>query len=96
MSEWSSLELLGVRIDMLAEDLSFKIFNNALKAYASSPELASRILGLEWVADYFDPKSLPCPVCDGHAGRIWGRGEFMPRMPAHLGCKCSWRVVLRD
>jgi hypothetical protein len=80
---WKSEAGLSARINMLAEQIIWKAFNNAMKAYASE----SGIKTLEWVTQ-IDLNT--CNYCNGQSGRRYSLGQFMPEMPAHAGCRCHW------
>ena len=89
--DWSTDELIYIRIDMLAEDLTMRTFNKALQYYAKDPSLKEVMEGFEWrtVGD-----AKVCALCSGREGKTWRPWQFMPDLPAHIGCRCSFEAVL--
>lgn len=90
MSEafWKSDAGISARIEMLAEQVIWHTFNNALKAYAGE----SGVKQFEWVTQ-IDVRT--CNYCDAQSGRRYRIGQFMPQMNPHSGCRCHWDVVIQ-
>lgn len=84
-------ELLAARIDMLSEDLVIRTFNSALKMYGSTPDLREILESFTWVTMGDDHV---CELCSNRENKTWKPGQFMPMLPAHLGCRCSFDVLL--
>jgi len=73
------------RIAMLGEDFVYGMQNNALQLLASENNAS-----VEWLG-YTDSKT--CAYCDSKIGNIYRVGQFIPRLPAHPNCRCSWRLI---
>jgi len=71
---------------MLGEDFTFRVVNNSLQVYGKKNEAS----GFEWVGS-IDERT--CNYCDSQIGRQYRLGQFLPRLPAHGGCRCSWRII---
>lgn len=82
---WTTPEGLRARIDLLGEDFVYGMQNNALQLLASENNCA-----VEWIG-YIDLKT--CTICDSQIGHIYRVGQFIPRLPAHARCRCSWRLI---
>ena len=82
---WKSLQGLHQRLELLGEDFVFGMQNNALQLLASDNNCA-----VEWIG-YTDAKT--CDYCDSQIGRQYRVGQFIPRLPAHPHCRCSWRLI---
>lgn len=91
MSEdyWKSDQGLAARIEMLAEQVIWKTFNGAMKAYAGE----SGIKQFEWVTQ-IDVRT--CNYCDAQSGRRYRIGQFMPEIPAHPDCRCHWDIIIEQ
>lgn len=68
---------------MLSEFVVWRTVNNSLQIYGSEAGADE----FEWVTDI---GAGTCAYCDSQSGRRYKRGQFMPRIPAHYGCKCFW------
>jgi len=87
---WLSDEGILIRMEDLAHDFTFKVYNGALKG-------AFREAGIQefiWVTDY-TKGNIPCNYCDGQNGRPYTSGQFLPKMPAHNKCKCFWDARIK-
>jgi len=84
---WVSPDGLTRRISMLAHDFVFRLTNNSLVAYGS----ASGIKRLMWLAT-MDDKT--CAYCASQRNRIYRAGQFLPRLPAHVFCRCVWALLI--
>jgi hypothetical protein len=82
---WKTQAGIQARLDMLGEDFVYGMQNNALQLLASENEAA-----VEWVG-YID--NVTCNVCDAQIGRVYRVGQFIPELPAHIHCRCSWRLI---
>jgi len=89
MSFWQSLEGVRVRLEDLAELISYRTYNNAFQVYASS----AGVKLFEWRAELDDRT---CEYCSAMDGRVYRRGQFMPGMPAHPGCRCTWDIGFEE
>jgi len=83
---WRSPAGIKRRKEMFGEQFTFQFVNNALQAYGRKNEVA----GFEWVGT-LDERT--CNICDGQIGRQYTIGQFLPQLPAHVGCRCEWRVI---
>ena len=70
---------------MLGEDFVYGMQNNALQLLASENNAS-----VEWVGY---PDDRICDYCDGQIGRVYRVGQFIPRLPAHVHCRCSWMLI---
>jgi len=88
---WLSDEGILIRLEDLAHDFVFQTYNGALKGTFKDAGFKEFI----WVADY-TKGNIPCNYCDGQNDRSYRAGMFLPRMPAHVKCKCFWdaRIAL--
>lgn len=84
---WSSEEGVLIRLDDLAHDFSFRIYNGALQGYFKE----SGFKEFMWVS-VVDLRV--CNYCDGQNGRRYKSGQFLPRMPAHPSCRCMWDIYM--
>jgi len=85
---WKSPEGIRRRVDMLGEDFTFRVVNNSLQVYGKKNEAS----GFEWVGSIDEHT---CNYCDSQIGRQYRLGQFLPRLPAHAGCRCEWRLIPR-
>lgn len=83
---WSSDKGLLLRLDDLAESVTWETVNNAFRILASE----AGIRNFEWVTE-ISPNT--CSYCDAQSGRRYRVGQFMPRLPAHIACKCHWDIL---
>jgi len=84
---WLSDEGILVRLEDLAHDFTFKVYNGALKGAFKE----AGIKALEWVTT-IDEKT--CDYCDSQAGRRYNIGQFLPKIPAHIKCRCFWDMLI--
>lgn len=86
---WKSAMGLKRRIEMLGADFNYHIVNGALQAYGGNPEI-SGWLGIPGMTEH-------CEYCIAHIiGHYFRKGQFLPRLPAHRYCSCSWRLIRKD
>lgn len=90
--DWSTPEMLHKRVFMLSDALIMDIQNQATRYYAKDPEVKKRLYGFHWTSMY-DGKE--CSICHNRHGKTWRAGQFMPKLPAHFGCRCNWDIVTR-
>jgi len=81
---WDSEKGIALRLEDLAHELNWKVYNNAL--HMSFKEAGFK--GLIWIATWVN--NIPCKYCEGQHGRKYRVGQFLPRMPHHIKCKCLW------
>ena len=84
---WLSDEGILIRLEDIAHDFTFKVYNGAKKWIFKEAGFKKLI----WTADY-TAGNVPCIYCDGQNGRPYNIGMFLPKMPAHIKCKCGWDV----
>jgi hypothetical protein len=72
---------------MLAESVELTSINDAVKAYAEDNGVSQ----LRWISNEDEDT---CEFCIGQSGRSYKIGEFMPDIPVHPGCRCSWEIVV--
>jgi hypothetical protein len=87
---WLTLVGLTRRIDMLSQDFSYRLVNNACKITANT----NKAEWLKW-EDKGDAKV--CPTCQRHSkggkNGYYKTSWFLPKMPAHPGCRCKWKIL---
>jgi len=86
---WKSPDGIRRRVNMLGEDFTFRVVNNSLQVYGKKNEAS----GFEWVGS-IDERT--CNYCDSQIGRQYRLGQFLPRLPAHGGCRCGWRIIPQE
>lgn len=78
---WKSWEGVQVRLEDLAEDLIYRVFNRAIQAYGST-------MGIKMFKIVGPLDSSTCETCAAYLwGGPWRAGQFMPDIPAHPGCR---------
>jgi len=83
---WRGPEGIRRRVEMLGEDFCFNVVNNALQAYGRVNEIAGWI----WVGSMDERQ---CDYCYSRTGNFYRQGMFLPRLPAHAGCRCEWQLM---
>jgi hypothetical protein len=86
---WKSDKGIEARIEMLSEQVVWRTFNNAMKAYAGEHGITT----FEWVTQ-ITPNT--CNYCDAQSGRRYRVGQFMPQCPSHPFCLCHWDVIVEE
>lgn len=85
-SYWVSPEGLQKRLAMLGEDFCYNVVNNSLQVYGRKNEVAG------WVGIPGNAKH--CDYCLDHIiDHFFRLGQFLPRLPAHGHCVCTWRMI---
>jgi len=84
---WLSDEGILIRLEDLAHSFTYKSYNGAIKGAFRE----AGITEFEWVTTIDDRT---CNRCDSLSGRRYKSGQFMPRMPAHIGCRCFWDAYI--
>ena len=84
---WSSPEGLDARLDALADSICFSTFNGAVQAYGDK----NHVWGFEWTGGL--SKSGRCPYCSSKVGTQYRLSQFMPDLPVHLNCMCTWKLI---
>jgi hypothetical protein len=74
---------------MLSQHFTYQVINNSLMFYGQS----AGINHVQWVTHPERSKTGPCVICEGLAGNIYRKGQFLPPLPAHAGCVCEWELV---
>jgi len=85
---WESWEGVQVRLNDLAEDLVYRTFNRAVQAYGSK-------MGIKWFTIVGADDERICDHCLEilYAGP-WRAGQFMPDIPAHVGCRHYYDYII--
>lgn len=86
---WYTPAGIMARINMLSESFTYKIVNNALLAYGQS----GGITRWRWTTNPGASRTGPCAYCDSQSGRIYRKGQFLPPLPAHANCVCTWELM---
>lgn len=88
---WSSLRGLLFRIASLAHDLTWKSLNMGIREVAAVTDTETgEKYQLEWVTMGDDKV---CELCADSAGVYDSDDPFLPTIPAHALCRCSWMPV---
>ena len=74
------------RIDALSEDFTYGLFNNALVAYGEK----NKAEHFKWIGN-MDARI--CAYCSRFVGRVYRTGQYLPRLPAHVNCRCNWEII---
>lgn len=83
---WRTAMGLKRRIDMLGANFHYNIINGALQVYGGDPAIKGW-LGVAGISEH-------CEYCLAKIiGRTYDKGQFLPRLPAHHRCTCTWRLV---
>lgn len=88
MTYWNSSAGITTRLQYLADDIAMRTFNNAIQIYASSVGYKY----FKWHCMFVNS----CEYCIDMHGRVYRRGQFMPRMPAHPSGRCMWDIVKEE
>ena len=83
---WKSPAGITRRVEMLGEDFTYRLVNNALQVYGE----ANGVAGWEWEGA-LDERT--CDYCASQIGRRYWLGQFLPSLPAHAGCRCTFRLI---
>jgi len=84
---WNSPAGLQRRLDMLGEGFTFQLVNNALQAYGN----ANGAWGWEWTG-YLDERV--CQICEPRIGTRYRQGMFLPNLPVHNLCRCTFEIIM--
>lgn len=84
---WLSEEGILIRLHDLAHDVNWRIYNGALQM--SYKEAGFKVL--VWVSAV-DPTT--CKYCLSQNGREYRVGQFLPRIPHHINCRCAWDISI--
>ena len=84
---WSSEEGILIRLQDLAHDFTFKVFNKAVQAYAKDAGFKK----FRWVT-VIDKGT--CQFCLNQNGKEYKSGQFMPKIPKHVGCRCFLDILI--
>ncbi len=82
---WKSNAGIIERINMIGEDFTFRTYNNALAAYGSHV-----FSSMQWMG-YPDA----CEKCAPYIGRTYRSGQYIPKLPKHPNCRCTWKLILK-
>ena len=82
---WSSEEGVLLRMEDLAGDFTFKVYNGALKGNFKEAGFTTFV----WVGVEDD---VICEKCLLRNGKEYKSGMFLPNIPAHPHCRCLWDV----
>ena len=82
---WQSPPGIQRRIAQLSSNFTYRIVNNAVKITAQKEKAKY----LVWVTVGDDRV---CPICEPRHMKMYKTTWFLPRMPAHAGCRCVWQI----
>lgn len=85
---WTSDEGILIRLQDLAHDFVFKTFNGAVRGYAKDAGFKK----FKWISVLRAGHT--CKYCWNQHNRIYRSGQFMPKIPAHIGCECFWDILI--
>ena len=86
---WLTWEGIQERIDLLAEDFTWRSYNNALQIYGERNDA----YGVEIIGP-IDANT--CKICDPLVGRIYRLGQFIPGLPKHPHCRHFFRLISKE
>jgi len=86
---WTSDEGILIRLEDLAHDIAFKTYNNAMKGAFKE----SGIRELIWTSVM---DRTVCTYCEYQNGRRYNVGQFLPKLPAHIKCRCGWDARVKE
>lgn len=84
---WTSKEGILIRLEDLAHDFTFKVYNGATKAYFEDAGFKR----FRWVTAV---GRWTCKYCLNQNGREYKSGQFIPRIPVHIKCNCFWDILV--
>jgi len=84
-SFWLSEKGILIRLEDLAGDFTFRVYNNALKGNFKEAGFTKFV----WVAVEDDKI---CGKCLARSGKVYRSGQFMPNIPAHPHCRCLFDI----
>jgi len=88
---WSSEEGITIRLQDLSHDFTFKVFNGAIRGYAKDAGFKK----FRWITSINNiARGVSCSYCKAQNGREYKSGQFLPKMPAHIGCDCFWDILM--
>lgn len=82
---WITDEGIDERIGMLADEVTFGTFNEAVTIEGKKMGYDVYILKGIW-------DNRTCDWCSGSQGKQYRIGQFMPRIPHHPNCRCYWDI----
>ncbi len=83
---WRSPIGMARRIEMLSQNFTYQVVNNSLMFYGYSADINL----VRWMT--MEDERV-CPICGPLEGRIYRKGQFLPPLPAHANCRCSWELI---
>ena len=85
---WKSPAGITRRVEMLGEDFTYRLVNNALQVYGQT----NKVKGWRWEGS-IDERT--CDYCYSKImeDRLYRLGQFLPSLPAHAGCRCGWILI---
>jgi hypothetical protein len=83
---WTTPLGIDQRLAMFSEDFSYNVLNNSLQIYGG----ANDVWGFEWTGI---EDSHTCKICEPKIGNQYQKGAFLPSLPAHNHCRCSWELI---
>lgn len=90
---WQTVPGVIRRIDGLAQDLNFRLVNNAMRMVAPTN-------GVQWLHWVTAGDDRVCPDClkaaAGGRNGYYQINWFMPAMPLHPGDRCQWELMLSN
>ena len=83
---WKSPPGIQRRIQGLASNFTYLIANNALKTLAKEEKA-------QWLIWITAADDRVCPICAPRHMMRYRPTQFLPDLPAHNGCRCTWTVT---
>lgn len=87
---WKSPIGLKRRIDSLAGHYTYRLVNNAVRITSQTDP---KTRWLTWITAADDRV---CPLCAPLHLRRYRPWWFLPEMPRHVGCRCTWQLTYKE
>jgi len=88
---WTSKEGILIRLEDLSHDFTFKVFNGAVRGYIKDAGFKK----FGWVTSEDNiARGVSCEYCKRQNGKEYKVGQFLPKIPAHIGCDCFWDILI--
>jgi len=88
---WLSDKGILIRLEDLSHNFVFKVFNGATRGYVKGAGFKK----FRWITSEENiARGVSCAYCIKQNRREYKVGQFLPKMPAHLGCDCFWDMLI--
>ena len=100
---WKTVKGLTARLSDLAHHLTWASVNTAIREQIAVVEddyqtTTGEPSGnkLNWTLHPESSESGPCEICEDNEGEYDPTDEFLPVLPAHVHCVCTWDIIVGD